>query len=54
MIMKKLKTNHSYCSPRVELVVLAIEQAVMAGSAAQVPGLENEDFVKGGTYSDWN
>lgn len=52
MIMKKLKTNHSYRSPEVELIAFASEQAVMAGSA-QITGVDNEEFVTGGTYSDW-
>ena len=53
MIMKKLKTNHSYRSPEVELIAFASEQAVMTGSS-QATGFDNEEFVQGGSYSDWN
>ena len=51
--MKKLTTNYSYNSPSVELIAFAGEQAVMTGSS-QASGFDNEEFVPGGSYSDWN
>lgn len=55
MIMKKENINHSYSSPRVELMTLACEQAFLSGSIQSVEGAGNEDFVNGGIYDGgWN
>lgn len=47
----KTSTNESYSSPRIELLALACEQAVMAGSAASMGEVSNEQFVNGGEYT---
>lgn len=49
--MKKTITNESYSSPKIELLALACEQAVMSGSIQSVGGADNEQFVNGGEYT---
>ena len=53
MIMKKTDTNCAYSSPSAELLSMACEQAVMSASVMRVPGVDNEEFVPGGSFSDW-
>ena len=53
IIMKKTCTNEAYSSPSIELLVMACEQAVMAGSAQTFDGVANEGFTSGGSFSDW-
>lgn len=55
IIMKKEKT-FGYVSPDVEIVTVACEQAVMSSSSPGVclgAGVGNEEFVDGGSFSDW-
>ena len=49
----KENTKNGYSSPSIELLALACEQAVMAGSTQTCSGVDNEDFTSGGTFSDW-
>ena len=51
--MKKTDTKRSYSSPSVELLAYACEQAVMASSSIGASGVDNEEFVPGGSFSDW-
>lgn len=51
--MKKVNNNHCYVSPDMETVVLACEQAFLSASTYSVGGADNEEFVSGGTFSDW-
>lgn len=51
IIMKKTCTNESYSSPKVELLTLACEQAIMTDSFQY--GADNEEFEDGGSYTDW-
>ena len=55
IIMKKEKT-FGYVSPDVEIVTVACEQAVMSTSSSspfEGAGADNEEFVDGGSFSDW-
>ena len=49
--MKKENNNYGYSSPCVELFAMACEQAVMAGSAALMKEVGNEQFENGGEYT---
>ena len=51
--MKKTSTNEGYSSPSIELLAMACEQAVMAGSSSSVEGATNETFENGGSFTDW-
>ena len=51
--MKKGNDNHCYISPDMEIVALACEQAFLSASTYSVKGADNEEFVSGGTFSDW-
>ena len=51
--MKKTSTNESYSSPRIELLAMACEQAVMSGSFSSVGGATNEAFEDGGSFTEW-
>jgi hypothetical protein len=53
IIMKKTCTNKDYSSPSIELLVMACEQAVMAGSTQTFSGVDNEEFTDGGKFNDW-
>ena len=50
--MKKTSTKESYSSPKVELLPLVCEQAIMTDSF-QLGGTSNEEFEDGGSYTDW-
>ena len=54
--MKKETKICGYVSPDVEIVTVACEQAIMSTSSPNVfegTGADNEEFVSGGTFSDW-
>lgn len=57
MIIMKRENKISYVSPDLEIVAVACEQAVMSSSSPGVclgaSGVDNEEFVNGGTFSDW-
>lgn len=53
IIMKKTCTNEAYSSPSIELLAMACEQAVMAGSTQNFSGVDNEEFKDGGSFNDW-
>ena len=56
MIIMKRENKISYVSPDVEIVAVACEQAVMSTSSPspfEGAGADNEEFVDGGTFSDW-
>lgn len=52
----KTSTNESYSSPKIELLVLACEQAAMAASVIMsLGGADNEEFEAGDAYAGgWN
>ena len=55
IIMKKEKT-FGYVSPDVEIIAVACEQAIMSTSTPNIfggTGADNEEFVDGGSFSDW-
>ena len=52
----KRENKISYVSPDVEIIAVACEQAVMSSSSPGVclgAGVDNEEFVNGGSFSDW-
>ena len=56
MIIMKKEKNFGYVSPDVEIVTVACEQAIMSTSTPDIfggTGADNEEFVDGGSFSDW-
>ena len=56
MIIMKRENKIRYVSPDVEIIAVACEQAVMSSSSPGVclgAGVDNEEFVNGGSFSDW-
>lgn len=53
--MKK-KSNHFYLSPETVMVEISSERVLFASSTLvdhPVGGVDNEEFIGGGTFTDW-
>ncbi len=52
----KRKLNQLYLSPDTVMVDISSEQVFLTGSTFvdhSMGGVDNEEFVSGGTFSDW-